>query len=109
MGIELRMPSITAVTDRDEREQIRSYLYQLIPQLQWALNTLDTMTSKTGIVSVVDAKEVDDSVISNGVVIRIKSSVGGITEIQFAVPLDGNEKPMYRIYFNSNRSDWRSM
>lgn len=42
MGIELRMPSITASTDREQLAQIRSYLYQFIPQLQWALNTLES-------------------------------------------------------------------
>ena len=42
MGIELRMPSITAQSEREQLAQIRSYLYQFIPQLQWALNNMDT-------------------------------------------------------------------
>lgn len=42
MGIELRMPNITAQSEREQLAQIRSYLYQFIPQLQWALNNMDT-------------------------------------------------------------------
>lgn len=47
MGIELRMPSITG-TEREQLSQIRSYLYQFIPQLEWALNHIDStaITSK---------------------------------------------------------------
>ena len=41
MGIELRMPSITG-TEREQLSQIRSYLYQFIPQLEWALNHMDS-------------------------------------------------------------------
>jgi hypothetical protein len=41
MGFELRTPSITAPTDRERLAQITSYLYQLVPQLQWALDNLD--------------------------------------------------------------------
>ena len=40
MGIELRMPSISG-NEREQLVQIRSYLYQLIPQLQWALNNVN--------------------------------------------------------------------
>lgn len=39
MSIDLRMPSING-TDREQLIQIRSYLYQLIPQLQWALDNV---------------------------------------------------------------------
>ena len=46
MGFDFRMPNITG-TDREQLAQIRSYLYQLIPQLQWALSTLDTSSTKT--------------------------------------------------------------
>ena len=41
MSIDLRMPSING-TDREQLIQIRSYLYQLIPQLQWALNNVNS-------------------------------------------------------------------
>lgn len=38
MAVELRLPNINGLTEREQLTQIRSYLYQLIPQLQWALN-----------------------------------------------------------------------
>lgn len=41
MGIELRMPNIMG-NEREQLIQIRSYLYQLIPQFQWALNNVET-------------------------------------------------------------------
>ena len=37
MAIRLRLPDIKG-TDREQLRQIRSYLYGLIPQLQWALD-----------------------------------------------------------------------
>ena len=42
MKLDLRMPNINGVTEREQLAQIRSYLYQFIPQLQWALSTIDT-------------------------------------------------------------------
>lgn len=47
MGIELRMPNITAQSEREQLAQIRSYLYQFIPQLQWALNNMDTSVASS--------------------------------------------------------------
>jgi hypothetical protein len=44
MGFDLRMPNITGATEREMLSQIRSYLYQFIPQLQWALNNLEVST-----------------------------------------------------------------
>ena len=41
MGIELRLPNIKG-NDREQLAQIRSYLYQLTEQLQWALNNVNT-------------------------------------------------------------------
>ncbi len=38
MGIELRLPQINGKTDREQLAQIKSYLYQMAQQLQWALN-----------------------------------------------------------------------
>lgn len=39
--VELRLPNING-TDREQLVQIRSYLYQLTEQLQWALNNIST-------------------------------------------------------------------
>jgi hypothetical protein len=44
MGIELRLPNIKG-NDKEQLVQIRSYLYQLAEQLQWALNNIDTSSS----------------------------------------------------------------
>lgn len=49
MGIELRMPSITG-TEREQLSQIRSYLYQFIPQLEWALNHIDSSAASNYVV-----------------------------------------------------------
>lgn len=51
MGIELRMPSITGGTEREQLSQIRSYLYQIIPQLEWALNQIDTSAASNYVAS----------------------------------------------------------
>lgn len=42
MGIDIRMPNITGTTDREKLSQMQSYLYQLVEQLQWALQNVDT-------------------------------------------------------------------
>lgn len=41
--IELRLPNIKG-NDKEQLVQIRSYLYQLTEQLQWALNNISTST-----------------------------------------------------------------
>lgn len=40
--MELRLPNFTAQNELELLNQIRSYLYQLVPQLEWAFNNLDT-------------------------------------------------------------------
>ena len=40
MGVELRLPNITGSTEKEQLAQLKSYLYQLTEQLQWALNTV---------------------------------------------------------------------
>lgn len=42
MNIDIRLPNITGVTEKEQLQQIRSYLYQLAPQLSWALSTLES-------------------------------------------------------------------
>jgi hypothetical protein len=58
MGIDLRMPSITGATDREQLAQIRSYLYQFIPQLQWALNNIDTASASNQVAQQVQVQRV---------------------------------------------------
>lgn len=40
--IDIRQPNITAKTETEQLLQIRSYLYQMAQQLQWAFNTIST-------------------------------------------------------------------
>ena len=47
--IELRLPNIKG-NDKEQLVQIRSYLYQLTEQLQWALNNISTSTSNNVVV-----------------------------------------------------------
>lgn len=39
--MDLRFPNITAGTDREQIEQIKSYLYQLVGQLEWIFSSID--------------------------------------------------------------------
>ena len=50
MGIELRLPQINGATEREQLQQIRSYLYQFAEQLQWALNTIDSSPTSSNVV-----------------------------------------------------------
>lgn len=42
MGVDLRFPNITGRSDREQLTQLKSYMYQLVEQLQWAFNSMDT-------------------------------------------------------------------
>lgn len=50
MPIDIRLPQINDSTEKGQLSQIKSYLYQLAEQLQWALNNADT-SNDTVIVS----------------------------------------------------------
>lgn len=41
MSYDIKYPNMTAHTEAGKLEQIRSYLYQLTDQLNWALNTIE--------------------------------------------------------------------
>lgn len=45
MGFDFRFPNITGATDKEQLTQIKSYLHQLVEQLQWAMNTVETQTT----------------------------------------------------------------
>lgn len=45
MGLDLRLPNITGATEREQLAQIKSYLIQLVEQLQWALKNVDTSSN----------------------------------------------------------------
>ena len=75
MAFRFRLPDIRG-TDREQLRQLRSYLYQLVPQLQWALDAVGS-ARKTGTASVETASQsaeaiaartelgLSDSVVSN--------------------------------------------
>ena len=50
--VDIRLPNINGKTTEQQMAQIRSYLYQMVEQLNWALNTIDTdnMTENRNIV-----------------------------------------------------------
>lgn len=45
MGVEIRLPNITGTTEREQLLQLKSYLYQLSEQLQWAFDNINTTGS----------------------------------------------------------------
>ena len=42
MAFDFRLPNITGATEREQLVQIKSYLFTLVEQLQWAMNSIDT-------------------------------------------------------------------
>ncbi len=50
---KIRLPNITAATEREQLMQVKSYLHQLVQELNWALSSLETGNS--GNASVKDA------------------------------------------------------
>ena len=45
MSIELRLPNIQGGTAAEQMAQMKSYMYQLVEQLNWALNTVESAQS----------------------------------------------------------------
>jgi hypothetical protein len=39
--MELRLPNITGATEREQLSQVRSYLYQLVDQLQFTISKIE--------------------------------------------------------------------
>lgn len=63
MSIDIRLPNITARDEAGQLAQIRSYLHQMVEQLNWALGSIETTSSE----AVVEAKAVAASANSNPV------------------------------------------
>ena len=42
MSIDIRLPNITGKTEAEQMAQVKSYLHQLVEQLNWALNTVNS-------------------------------------------------------------------
>ena len=47
--IDIRLPQITGVTEKEQLSQVKSYLYQFAEQLQWALSNIEA-SNNTGII-----------------------------------------------------------
>lgn len=58
MSIDIRFPNITAKDEVGQLIQVKSYLHQLVEQLNWALNTVESAQSGTVNTSVVMDKGV---------------------------------------------------
>lgn len=56
--IDIRFPNITAKDEAGQIQQVRSYLHQLVEQLNWALNTVESAQSGTVTPSVIIDKGV---------------------------------------------------
>ena len=76
MGMQLRLPDIKG-SDREQLQRIRSYLYQLVPQLQWALDTWENASS-------VEVDKTADSV--PGVKSVLSARSAAYTELSFGKP-----------------------
>ena len=52
MAVEIRLPNITGTTEKEQLLQLKSYLYQLSEQLQWAFDniTVSGTTNNAGYV-----------------------------------------------------------
>lgn len=70
---DIRLPKITGATEREQLSQVKSYLYQLAEQLQFALNSVETATPQ----SVAPAP----TVISSGGSASAKFAVDFVAEI----------------------------
>jgi len=47
MSAQIRLPNITGATLPEQVTQMRSYLYQLVNELQWVLDTMETGGTST--------------------------------------------------------------
>ena len=64
MEIELRLPKINGTTEREQLAQIKSYLYQMAQQLQWALNNTSATSG-----NVVVQQEANTASVPSGVAV----------------------------------------
>ncbi len=62
MSIDIRFPNITASTDAGKLQQMQSYMHQLVEQLNWALNSLDSTTPTLKSVTAVSTASQSDPI-----------------------------------------------
>lgn len=49
MSFDIRLPNLTAATPDAKLQQMHSYMYQLVQELNWALNTIETGSSSQSV------------------------------------------------------------
>lgn len=49
MSFNIRIPNITATSTADQIKQVHSYLYQVVEQLNWALNNISTSSDNANV------------------------------------------------------------
>ena len=47
MSYKLKLPNITATNEKEQLAQMKNYLYQLVGDIQYALNDLEKAASNT--------------------------------------------------------------
>lgn len=50
MGVNIRLPQINGKDEREQLAQVKSYLYQLAQELQWAMDNLNTTSGNVVVV-----------------------------------------------------------
>lgn len=79
--MDIRLPNITATTERGQIEQIKSYLYQLVSQLEWIFSTIgkessvETGGDLSGIISAIKPVLIEASEISNAYYEQMKAQM----------------------------------
>lgn len=66
MSIDIRLPSITANTDAGRLNQLQSYVYQLVEQLNWAINLVNDSASIAAVEkTILSAEPSEEEVVKN--------------------------------------------
>lgn len=61
MSVNLRYPNITGLSEKEQLAQLKSYMHQLVEQLQWAFNTIDTSNNSNAVVATPKSAETPNS------------------------------------------------
>lgn len=65
MSIDIRFPNITATTDTGKLQQMQSYMRQLVEQLNWALNNIDSISIQPNATASTAVSTAKDDPVSN--------------------------------------------
>lgn len=60
MNVNIRLPSITGHSDREKLQQVQSYMYQLVEQLNYALSTVTKEAAEVAQTTAAASKTEDD-------------------------------------------------